>query len=413
MPAKYPYSRDAHRRGFTMLELLVVIAILIVAFLVFATFLGPGATGPALERNARSIRALVTNLRQNSSVRKVHSELVIDYKHDQVVALARRRLVTFAFESSGQWSLGSGNVIGDIGGDARQQASRTYQLRDGAALELPDTQSSFTIPWNEQFDVAGDYEGIAVSFDYFPRGGGGSNLVSMGNVFTISVAERRGNSVKLALSSGGVTAASNSWVALYRWCTVEIAVSRYGVSLYVDGRVTEGVLPDAGFSVPSALGVDLRIGGHACRIDNFEMSSLISSQTLTLADAQLVAPGVYAELEVQGLAEDIYDWKAEPKPTGPTTQPGTTTPGDPPPQGLPIGPVPAIVHVYFDAAGKLDPARHPGAVTINLVAIDNGVAVRLEVTIHPLGAVTWDYVDKFQGEPVPKTPPANPSGNTP
>ncbi len=57
------------RAGFTMLELLVVISILIVAVLLFATFLGPGATGPAIERSVRGIRAMVTNVRQNSSTR--------------------------------------------------------------------------------------------------------------------------------------------------------------------------------------------------------------------------------------------------------------------------------------------------------------------------------------------------------
>lgn len=390
-----------------MLELLVVIAILIVAMLVFATFLGPGATGPALERNARSIRAMVANVRQNSSVRKVHSELVVDYKNDQIVALARRRLVTFAFEG-GQWSLGSGNVIASTGGDAAHEDSRTYLLRDGGALDLPDNQSSFTIPWMEQYDVAGDYEGIAVSFDYFPLGAG-STLVSMGSVFTISVAESRSNSVRLALSSGGVTVVAESWIALYRWCTVEIAVSRYGVSLYVDGRVNEGVLPDSGFSVPSAIGLDLRIGGAPCRIDNFEMNSLISSQTLSLADVQLVPTGVSAELETQGQAEEVYDWKAQPKPSGPITQ-DKSSPQPAPAPGLPTD-VPAIVHVYFDAAGKLDPARHAGAVYLYLVTIDNGAPLRLRITIHPLGAVTWDYVDLLPWE----TPPRNPNqpGDTP
>ncbi|MCA8945226.1 MAG: type II secretion system protein, partial [Planctomycetes bacterium] len=43
MPASSVHQGTARRRGFTMLELLVVIAILIVAMLVFATFLGPGA----------------------------------------------------------------------------------------------------------------------------------------------------------------------------------------------------------------------------------------------------------------------------------------------------------------------------------------------------------------------------------
>ncbi|MCZ7606574.1 MAG: type II secretion system GspH family protein [Planctomycetota bacterium] len=269
------------RAGFTMLELLVVISILIVAVLLFATFLGPGATGPAIERSVRGIRAMVTNVRQNSSIRKVHSELVLDYRNDQVVALARRRLVSFAFDGQ-QNTVGSGNVIGVPSAGALIQASRTYLLRDGAALELPDSHASFTVPWMDHYDVAGDYEGIAVSFDFFPLAGAPGNIVTMGSVFSISVAASRDNAVKLAVSSGGVTATSDSWVALYRWCTVEIATSRYGVSIYVDGRVNEGQLPDVGFSVPSAMGVDARIGGVPCRIDNFELNSLISSQTLDL-----------------------------------------------------------------------------------------------------------------------------------
>ncbi|MCA8914313.1 MAG: type II secretion system protein [Planctomycetes bacterium] len=391
------------RRGFTLLELLVVISILIVAFLVFSTFLGPGATGPALERNSRAIRAMVANIRQNSSTRKVHSELVIDYKHDQIVALARRRLVSFAFDGDSP-TVGSGNVIGAPSGNAAIQASRTLLLMDGAALELPDMQSSFTIPWMDHYDVSGDYEGVAVSFDYFPLGANGSAIAAMGNVFTITVAEARENAVKLAVSSGGVTALADSWVALYRWCSVEIAVSRYGVSLYVDGRVNEARLPASGFSVPSAMGTDLRLGGVPCRIDNFEMNSLVSSQTLALADVQLIAPGVPAQLESTGEAEEIYDWKAEPpKANGPVTG-NTTTPAPAPNSALPTN-VPAIVHVYFDTAGKLDPARHAGAAYIYLIAVDNGEILRMQVTIHSLGAVTWDYVDLFPWEVPPNAPP--------
>lgn len=405
-----PTANVRHSRaGFTMLELLVVISILIVAVLVFATFLGPGATGPALERGARGIRAMVANVRQNSSIRKVHSELVLDYRNDQVVALARRRLVSFAFDGQ-QNTVGSGNVIGVPSAGALIQASRTYLLRDGAALELPDSQASFTVPWMDHYDVAGDYEGIAVSFDFFPLAGTPGNVVTMGSVFNVSVAAARDNAVKLAVSSGGVTATSDSWVALYRWCTVEIATSRYGVSIYVDGRVNEGQLPSSGFSVPSAMGTDTRIGGVPCRIDNFEMNSLISSQTLDLGSVQLVVPGVSPQLEAEGAAEGIYDAKPQ---GGPTTG-GGTAPAPPP--GLPDGPVPAIVHVHFDTSGKLDPARHDGAAFIYLIAVEDGEIVRMVVTIHTLGAVTWDYVDRFPWEPPPAPPPkASPKapGNTP
>lgn len=404
-----PVNLRHPRAGFTMLELLVVISILIVAVLLFATFLGPGATGPSLERSARGIRAMVTNVRQNSSIRKVHSELVLDYRNDQVVALARRRLVSFAFDGQ-QNTVGSGNVIGVPSGGALIQASRTYLLRDGAALELPDGSGSFTVPWMDHYDVAGDYEGVAVSFDYFPLAGVPGNLVTMGSVFSISVAAARDNAVRLAVSSGGVTAASDSWVALYRWCTVEIACSRYGVSIYVDGRVNEGQLPASGFSVPSAMGVDLRVGGVPCRIDNLELNSLISSQVLDLGAVQLIAPGVSPQLEAEGAAEEIYDWKAQPPSGGPVTG-GGSTPAPPP--GLPDGPVPAIVHVHFDTSGKLDPARHAGAAYIYLIAIENGEIVRMEVTIHPLGAVTWDYVDRFAWEPPPAPTPPRAPGNTP
>ena len=405
MPA---HSRS--RKGFSLLELLVVVFILVIAFLVFATFLGPGATGPSIERNARSIRALVTGIRQSSSTRKVHAELVIDYKHDQVVALARRRLVNFSFDGGGTWMVGSGNTIGEISGDATVQDSRQYLLMDGAALELPDSQASFTIPWMETFDTRGDYTGIAAYFDYFPLGGNnGNSIASMGSVFTIRVIEARLNAVRLAVDCGGVTAESDSWLSLYRWASVEIACSRYGVSLYVDGRVNEGVVPD-GFSVPDAADTDVRLGGVPCRIDNFELNSLVSSQTLQLVDVQLVADGVSAKLESTGEAEDIYDWKAAPpKPGGPVTGNGPTGTPPAPIAGLPTVPVPAIVHVYFDASGKLDPARHPGAMEICLIAVDDGEIVRMVITIHPLGAVTWDYVDLFTREvPPPRLPGSGP-----
>jgi hypothetical protein len=410
MPAVKNAQRAGARRGVTLLELLVVISILILVMLVFATVLGPGATGPALERNARSIRAMVANVRQNSSVRNVHSELVFDYKHDRIVALARRRLVSFSFDGA-SGALGSGNVIGLTSGSVNFQASRDFQLLDGAALELQDNFANFTIPWMPHYDIAGDYEGIAVSFDYYPLAAAGPDgyppvvptgaLVSMGSVFTLSVAGARNDCVRLALTAGGLTVASDTWVALDRWCRIEVAVSRYGVSLFVDGRVSDAIIPDTGITIASAANTEVRIGGVPCRVDNFEMSSLISSQTLELNDVRLVPWGVWAEKMVSGEADGIYDWKADDSPV-------TGDPAAPPPsvQGLPNQPVPAIVHLHFDPSGKLDPARHPGAVFLYLVAIDGDEVVRMELVVHPLGAVTWEYIDLFPWEPRPAAPAA-------
>ena len=377
--------------------------------LVFATFLGPGSIGPSLERSAKAIRSMVTNVRQNSSVRKVHSEVVLDYKNDRIVALARRRLVTYAFEGN-TWPVGSGNLSGLPEGDADVAASRGLLLRDGQALDLPDSQSRFVIPWVETFDVDGDYQGMAASFDYFPRAGATGNLVTMGSVFTISVAEARANAIKLALTCGGVTATAKSWCALYRWTTVEIAVSRYGVTLYVDGRLNEGVVPDS-FEVSAAFGNDVRIGGVPCRIDNFELTSLVSSQEYQLDGVQFIPPGVDPELEGNMQAEGIYDWKAEPPQAanGPVTQDNSEPQPAGPATGLPLEPPPAIVHVYFDQSGKLDPAKHDGAVFIYLLSWDDGDVTKMELTIHPLGAVTWEYIDYFPWESIPDNAP--PSGD--
>lgn len=410
MPSNRVRRTRPGRRGFTMLELLVVISILIIAFLVFATFLGPGSIGPSLERSAKAIRSMVTNVRQNASVRKVHSELVLDYKNDRIVALARRRLATFAFEGD-NWSVGSGNLIALPEGDAGVAASRGLMLRDGQALDLPDSQSRLVVPWVEQFDFAGDYQGMAVSFDYFPRAGVTGNLCTMGSVFTISVSEARRNAVKLTLSCGGVTVTSNSWCVLYRWMTVEIAVSRYGVTLYVDGRLNEGVVPD-GFEVAPAAGNNLRLGGVPCRIDNFEMNSLVSSQEYQLDGVQFIAPGVDPELEGNMRAEHIYDWKPEADEgiDGPITQSDSdTTQPVGPTTGLPLDPPPAIVHVYFDPSGKLDPAKHAGAVLVYLMSWDSSEITRMELMIHPLGAVTWEYLDLFPWEEDPEAPPGEPS----
>lgn len=394
------------RRGFTLLELLVVVSIMTLALLAFATVIGSRSSGPALERTASVLTGMVANVRQNASVRKVHSELVFDYKNDRIVALARRRLVTFAMEDD----MGSGDTIGRRSGGAVLVANRSLSLREGKCLELPFPSSSFTIPWAPHFDVSGDYEGIAVGFDYCPLEASDQQgltvpvtggLAGMGAVFTVSVTTARYNAVRLTLNCGGVVVHSSTWLATYRWHHIELACSRYGVSLWIDGRLDPGRIVTDNFTVPPALGQDLRLGGVPCRIDNVELFSLVSSQTYQLDGAQLIAEDVDPMREVLGEAEGIFDDKSlPPSPGGPVTGPAApeiTGPGT----GLPIDPIPAIRHVYFDTAGKLDPARHPGAVEICMVSLSGDDLRRMVFTFHPLGTVTWEYVDRFWWEPVP------------
>lgn len=399
-------ARARRPRGFTLLELLVVVSIMTLGLLAFATVIGSRSSGPALERTASVLTGMVANVRQNASVRKVHSEVVLDYKNDRIIALARRRLVSFAMEDE----RGSGETLGRGAGGALFVGNRSLSLRDGRCLELPASSASFTIGWAPHFDVSGDYEGIALAFDYFPlealdpqgltvpvTGG----LAGMGAVFTLSVPSARPNSVRLALSSGGVTVIASSWLATYRWHRIELAVSRYGVSLWIDGRLDEGLITTDNFTVAPAMGQDLRLGGTPCRIDNLELFSLVSSQTYQLDGAQLIAEDVDPMKEMLGEAEGIFDDKTlPPQPTGPVTGPAApeiTGPGT----GLPIDPVPAIRHIYFDTAGKLDPARHPGAVEIYMVSLSGDDLRRMVFTFHPLGVVTSEYVDRFWWEPVP------------
>jgi len=410
MPASDRLARPD--RGFTLLELLVVVAIMTVAMLAFATVIGSRSAGPALERTAATLNGLVANVRQNSSVRKVHSEVVFDYKNDRVIALARRRLVTFAMEDD----VGSGDTIARRAGGATLIGARTVALRDGKCLELPLPGSSFTVGWAPNFDVSGDYEGVALAFDYCPLEGmdqaglplqANGGLVSMGAVFTLSVPSVRETSVRLALSCGGVTVYSSSWLACYRWHRIELAVSRYGVSLWVDGRLDEGLVTDT-FTVAPAAGQDLRLGGTICRIDNLELFSLVSSQTLQMEGCQLIAEDVDPMKEALGEAESIFLDKTLPPQTGPVTGPAApeiTGPGT----GLPINPIPAIRHIYFDTAGKLDPARHPGAAEVYMVSLSGDDLRRMVVTFHALGTVTWDYVDRFWWEP-PLDPVAGDGG---
>ena len=86
-----------------------------------------------------------------------------------------------------------------------------------------------------------------------------------------------------------------------------------------------------------------------------------------LDGAQLVPPGVDPKLEIEGQAEGVYNKPN--KPNGPVTQSNSGPQPEPPPPGLPTEPVPAIQHIYYDASGKLDPARHPGAMFVYLAAI--------------------------------------------
>ncbi len=397
-------------RGFTLLELLVVISILIVATLVFATFAGRALVGPSIERHVSSIKGMTAALRQAASTRQVHAEMVFDHRHDQVISLSRRRLVTYSFDEAGTqaFNVGSGNVIATLAGGAAPQSDRTHNLRDGNALELTAAQSTFTIPWMPQFESEGTYEGIAASFDFYPleplppRGGIGrpvpqtGPLVRMGGVFTLSVIEARHNAVRLGLMSAGVTANAETWVALNRWATVEIAVSRYGVSLYVDGRLTAGELPPD-FTPATARDTDIVLGGVPCRMDNFDLMGLVAGQVLSLEGTQLIARGVPPELEVTMQAEGIYD--PAPAARGPVTGPDAEVP-ETPPDGLPEGPVPGLVHVYFDGSGKLDPARHPGAVQVFLVTGDAGSIRRVVLTFHPLGMVSSEAVERFEWEVV-------------
>lgn len=400
MPGSPTASYRVLRRGFSLLELLAVISILVVAMLVFVTVLGSGSAGPPLERSSVQLSTMVANIRQNASVRKVHSELVLDYVNDRAVALARRRLITFAFEDD----VASGNIIGRRAGGAEVLASRWMNLRDGKCLDLPTPQASFTLPWNETFEVTGDYEGLAVAFDYCPTGASTGNVATMGSAFAVTVAAARPDCVQLALACGGASVQSATWLALYRWHTVEVAVSRYGVHLYIDGRLDSAPIKSS-FTVPSAVGSDLRIGGTSCRVDNLELFTLVSSQTLQLEGVQFIAEGVDPVTEGTGGAEDIYRDLTQPPTNAPVTGPGSGTPGPP---GLPPGMdlLPALVHLYYDSSGKLDPARHAGAVDIYLVHYEDGTLRRMRVRFHPLGAVTADELDYFPWE----TPP-NPLGD--
>jgi hypothetical protein len=269
-------------------------------------------------------------------------------------------------------------------------------LRDGDALELDRPEARFTIPWMPQFETGGDYEGIAMTFDFFPFDslppGQTLPLVRMGAAVTLNVVEARGNALRLGLTSSGVSVETDTWIALNRWATVELAVSAYGVTLYVDGRLSAAKLPPD-FRPASARDANIEIGGVACRIDNFDVMGLVAGQVLELEGTHLIARGVDPMLEVTMQAEAIYDIEAASGPvTGPDAAPSA------PVAGLPRVPPPGLVHVYFDGSGKLDPARHPGAVEVHMISGEPGEMKRVKLTFHPLGMVTSDVVEAFDWE---------------
>ncbi|MDC1142027.1 hypothetical protein OAU50_02970 [Planctomycetota bacterium] len=386
------------RSGFSLMELLVVVSILIVAMLVFmTTFLGGSAT--PLESTGMKVSIMTTNIRQNAAVRKTHGELVLDYQNDSVISLSRERLVTFAFENT----VGSNKVLGRASG-ATVQKSRSLGLLDGGAMLFDSTQHTFTVPWDARFEVKGDYQGIAGRFDFYPFAPPSvgalpavGQIATMGGLFTIEAMELQSNAVRIGLSSGGVVVRDIGWVATSRWCSVEWAVSRYGVSLYVDGRSNIGSV-DSNFEVPSAMNQDFQFGGFEGRVDNLELYTMVSSEVMDLSGAQLLVRGVNPSLEASGSAEDIYIAPGHDPVSNPTTGPDGEPTGYQPKQGLPPQQVPSIRHLYFDSAGQLDRTRHAGSEYVYVISFDGSVLNRMVMTIHPLGAVTLDYPDEFPWE---------------
>lgn len=382
------------RHGFTLLELLVVISIITLIMLVMTALAGSLKSGPPLQQAAFGLSSLAQRVRQTAATQRVHGELVLDYKNDRAIALARQQHVTFAFEDApgSQKAAGSNGIVGDYVGGASPIGSRQYDLRDGAACDIPSTSAAFRIPWLAQFEVEGDFEGSGLDFDFYPMGNAPGTVVSFGSTFTLSVSEVVQDACRLTLNCGGVQTTANSLVAAYRWCTVEIAVSRYGVRLYVDGRMTETV-PAAGFSVPAAQS-SVTFAGFPCFIDNVRFFSLVSSQVFEIGPSvQLVPDGVSAEAELEGRAEDIYDIDAKPDPkkTG-VKDMGLSG------EGLPDRRPPAIRHIFFDSSGKLDLSVHRGAVRIALVSRSSGGPQRMLVTFHPLGTVTTEEVERYDWE---------------
>jgi prepilin-type N-terminal cleavage/methylation domain-containing protein len=401
------------RHGFTLLELLVVISIITIIMLVVTALAGSLKSGPPLEQAAGGIAALAQRVRQTSATQRVHGEIVLDYKNDRAIALARQSHVTFAFEDQGVKAAGSNGIVGDYVNGAGPVASRQFGLRDGAACEIPDSSAAFRIPWLAQFEIEGDFEGAGLAFDFYPMGAAPGRIVDFGSTFSLSVSEITQGACRLTLTSGGEQTVADTLVAEYRWCTVEIAVSKYGVRLYVDGRMSERI-PAPGFTITPAQS-PVNFQGFACRIDNLQFFSLVSSQVFDIGPrAQLLADGVWPDVELEGKAEDIYDVDAKPDPKA-TGGKSMGLSGE----GLPDTRPSAIRHIFFDDTGKLDASVHPGAVRIALVSQGNNGPERMIVTFHPLGTVTTQFVERFEWEPepAPAAPvvpaPAGPSANAP
>ena len=400
-------------QGLTLVELLVVISIIMIVMLMVTMLAGSLTTGQPINQAVSSLASMAARVRQTSATQRVHGEIVLDYKNDRAIALARQHHVSFAFEDppGSTKAAGSNGIVGDYAGGANVLASRQFGLRDGACCELPGNSSAFRIPWLAQFEVQGDYEGSGIAFDFFPMGTGGGRVVEFGPAFMIQVDEISQGACRLSLLSGGEKVTSKTLSAGYRWATVEIAVSRYGIRLYVDGRMDER-LPDARFNVPTAAGSQVSFGGFACRIDNVQFFSLVSSQELDIGPrVQLVPDGVWADLELNSEAEDIFDVDAK-------VDPKNTTPGATPEmslnkEGLPQTRPPAIRHVFFDDSGKLDASIHDGSVVVALVSRGPNGPERMLVTFHPLGAVTTKEVERFEWEPEPAKPKPAPPSNTP
>ncbi len=411
-------------RGFTLIELFVVVTIIVIVMTIAAIWASSIRSGPPLEIASSSIASMVSRIRQVCATQRVHGELVVDYKNDRIVALARSRHFTFAFEdpAGAKDIVGGLDIFGKTGGNPEAELIKSRQdaLRDGGCLELVTEGSRFTVPWLQQFETdSSGYQGIALAFDFFPLGQGTGTICTLGTVFTLSVSEFGKGGLRLHLASGTESVTCETILSRRRWYTLELAVSRYSLRLYVDGRLSPGQIKDPNFRVPLG-GSPLEFAGFACRIDNLQMFSLISSQELELgvgggdrrgSGVRLLPDDVDPQLEIDNTAENIYigDETSDGDPRDTITRPveGDIGLGGP---GLPLFRPPPIRTVYFDQTGKLDPAVHGGAVVIYLVSrATDGRPERMEILIQPLGVVTARYLQRFPWEQPPEQQPPDQS----